>query len=97
MSIGFLYQKKFLVYDVQNRRLFGPHGRMARHPRHGYCRLEYSVYKARIYEVAPDGKRRKVTGASVFANREDWQALVDVLIAQQTRTAQAASTDSGSR
>jgi hypothetical protein len=83
LSIMSLFRKAFLVYDVQRGTLLGPHGRKRWYPGDGYLRLEYSVYDARIYEVAPDGRRRKVIGSSVFADRQDWEALVDVLIAQQ--------------
>jgi hypothetical protein len=82
-SLMSLVQKTALAYDIHRGTLLVPRSRRRVHPGDGYLRLEYSAYDARIYEVARDGRRHKVAGAPAFANRRDWEALVDVLTAQQ--------------
>jgi hypothetical protein len=76
-----LFRKRYLAFDHSTGTLWGSHhyGR-ARYPRPGFDRLEYCVYDARIYEVATDGKRRRVPDTSWWVNREDWRALADTLL-----------------
>ncbi|HEX2143873.1 MAG TPA: hypothetical protein VHG10_05105 [Glycomyces sp.] len=82
LSIVLLVRKKYLVYDIRHRTIVVPQ-RRRQYPRFGFNRLEYSVYDARIYQVGNDGKRRKIAGRSPFLDRQDWEALVDILVAQQ--------------
>jgi hypothetical protein len=73
------------LFDVQRRRILDPRSRKDRYPYRRFERLEYSVYDARIYQVARDGARRKLPFKRFWANREDWKTLVDLLLAHERK------------
>jgi hypothetical protein len=83
IAVLLLVRRRFLIYDLRYRVIIGPPVSGKRSPRIGFDRLEYSVYDATVYRVDDDGKRRKIIRRSPFANRQEWEVLVDLLIADQ--------------
>lgn len=82
-ALGLLLKGPHLRYYSESRRVIGPKrwGQRTEYPRSGFDRIEYSVYDARIYEIRSNGKRRRLPVMRWFADRRDWAALVDLLIA----------------
>ena len=77
-----LLRRWYFTYDPRSRTVTAS-GRWKSkrvYPWRGSDRLEYSVYDAKIYEVAESGKRRRLPISRWFADRRDWEAFVDQLL-----------------
>jgi hypothetical protein len=84
IALGLLLNGPHLRYYSESGIVIGPErwGRRTEYPRSGFDRIEYSVYDSRIYEIRPNGKRRRLPVSRWFVRRRDWEALVDLLIAE---------------
>lgn len=77
-----LFRRWYFTFDARSRVVTASGRWKARgtYPSRRFDRIEYSVYDARIYEVRADGKRRRLPVRRWFADRRDWEALVDALL-----------------
>ena len=82
MCGGYAMSKNYLSFDPRTGVIRGPGVWQwsTDYPRRGFDRIEYSVYDARIHEVALSGKRRRIPVSWRFADRRDWEAFVDQLL-----------------
>lgn len=77
-----LFRHWYFTFDAESRKLTarGRWGSERTYPRHGFDRIEYSTYDAGIYEVAANGKRRRLPVRRWFADRRDWKTFADTVL-----------------